>query len=273
MKINAYMQDETMNVEEEKLQGGVQSLEVGLTVLDALTEHNAPMMLKELSEVLSMHPAKVHRYVVSLIRKGYAQQLSDGRYGLGERAHAFGVNALKRTDMLELTQKYIAEIQQHLNCSIHVSKWFADGAVVVQSLESNHVFNIITRVGSRMPLLKSATGRLHACLQPEHIIKPLLEKEWASSAKADQYPANWEEFLQLKEQILQQGYASVTGDMMAGIHAVAIPVYNFSRQLDHVITCIGTEDQLPADQMQQAIDYLLGIQKQIDALFNPEVTV
>ncbi|WP_406612351.1 IclR family transcriptional regulator, partial [Acinetobacter schindleri] len=162
MKINAYMQDETMSVEEEKLQGGVQSLEVGLTVLDALTEHNAPMMLKELSEVLSMHPAKVHRYVVSLIRKGYAQQLSDGRYSLGERAHAFGVNALKRTDMLELTQKYIAQIQQHLNCSIHVSKWFADGAVVVQSLESNHVFNIITRVGSRMPLLKSATGRLHA---------------------------------------------------------------------------------------------------------------
>jgi len=79
--------------------------------------------------------------------------------------------------------------------------------------------------------------------------------------------------LQLKEKILQQGYASVTGDMMAGIHAVAIPVYNFSRQLDHVITCIGTEDQLPADQMQQAIDYLLGIQQQIDALFNPEVAV
>ncbi len=58
-------------------------------------------MLKELSEVLSMHPAKVHRYVVSLIRKGYAQQLKDGRYRLGERAHAFRWNALKRTDILK----------------------------------------------------------------------------------------------------------------------------------------------------------------------------
>ncbi len=82
---------------------------------------------------------------MSLIRKGYAQQLTDGRYSLGERAHAFGVNALKRTDMLELSQRYIQDIQQRLNCSIHVSKWFADGAVVFQSLESNHVFNIITR--------------------------------------------------------------------------------------------------------------------------------
>ncbi len=79
---------------------------------------------------------------------------------------------------------------------------------MVQSLESNHVFNIITRVGLRMPLLKSATGRLHACYQSEHIIKPLLEKEWESSAKPEQYPANWEDFLELKAKILSQGYAS-----------------------------------------------------------------
>lgn len=273
MKINAYMQDKTMNIEEEKTQGGVQSLEVGLTVLDALTQHNAPMMLKELSEVLSMHPAKVHRYVVSLIRKGYAQQLSDGRYSLGDRARAFGMNALKRTDMLELSQRYIFDIQQHLNCSIHVSKWFSDGAIVVQSLESNHVVNIITRVGSYMPLLKSATGRLHACFQPEQIIKPLLEKEWENASKPGQYPANWTEFLQLREKVLSQGFASVTGDMMPGINAISIPVFNFNRQLDHVITCIGTQDQLPEEHMQQAIDYVLGIQRKIDALLSPSIAI
>lgn len=262
-----------MNVEEEKIQGGVQSLEVGLTVLDALTEHNAPMMLKQLSEVLAMHPAKVHRYMVSLIRKGYAQQLKDGRYSLGEQARAFGMNALKRTDMLELSQRYILDIQQHLNCSIHVSKWFGNAAIVVQSLESNHIFNIITRVGSHMPLLKSATGRLHACLQPEHIIQPLLEKEWATTTKPDQYPANWTEFLQLKEKVLAQGFACVTGDMMPGINAISIPVFNFTRQLDHVITCIGTQDQLPEEHMQQAIEYVLGVQRQIDALFSPNVAI
>jgi len=35
-----------------------------------------------------MHPAKSHRYLVSLIRKGYARKLDDGRYGLGERVDA-----------------------------------------------------------------------------------------------------------------------------------------------------------------------------------------
>ena len=52
-----------------------------------------------------------------------------------------------------------------------------------------------------------------------------------------------------------------------------IPVFNFTQQLDHVITCIGTEDQLPEGQMQQAIDYVLGVQRQIDALFHPAAAI
>ena len=63
---------------EEKIQAGDQSLEVGLTVLDALIANRKPMMLKELAEKLSMHPAKVHRYVVSLVRMNVAKQIEDG---------------------------------------------------------------------------------------------------------------------------------------------------------------------------------------------------
>ena len=257
-----------MTVEEEKSQGGVQSLEIGLTVLDALVAHNAPMMLKELAETLSMHPAKVHRYVVSLVRKGYAKQLYDGRYSLGERAHSLGMNALKRSDLLQLIQNFILDIQLHLNCSVHVSKWFAEGPVVVQSLESNHLINIITRVGSRMPLLNSATGRLHACYEPESVIQPQLNKEWADSKNAQRYPENWEQFLQLKQQILQQGYASVSGEMLPCINAISIPIFNYHHELAHGITCIGTDDQLPKAHFDEIIAYLLEMKAHIQAYIN-----
>ncbi|HCA5188290.1 TPA: IclR family transcriptional regulator [Acinetobacter baumannii] len=253
-----------MLVDEEKLQGRVQSLEVGLTVLDALIEHSAPLMLKELSEILSMHPAKVHRYVVSLIRKGYAQQLNDGRYALGERTQVIGLKAVSRIDMLEVIQKYIIEIQQTLNCSIHVSKWFSDGPIVMQTLESNHLFNIITRVGSRMPLLNSATGRLFASLLPESVIKPLLLKEWKNNTKLNIYPKDWKEFLELKKKIVDQKYSSIFGEMMVGINAVCIPVFNFNRQLELVITCIGTDDQLPKENLENIVEYLMEVHLKIN---------
>lgn len=252
-----------MTTDAEKVQGGVQSLEIGLTVLDALMIKNAPLMLKELAEILSMHPAKVHRYVVSLIRKGYAKQLEDGRYSLGDRAHYLALNTLKRNDLLQSIQPFIIEIQLHLNCSVHVSKWLGDSAVVVQSLESSHPINIITRVGSRMPLLDSATGRLQACYQPEKIIQPLLEKEWHEHPSERRALQNWGDFLQLKQQILAQGYSVVTGEMLMGVNAISIAIFDYNQELAYVATCIGTHDHLPSERLDTIIQYLLSMQAKI----------
>lgn len=252
-----------MTIETEKVQGGVQSLEIGLTVLDALMIQNSPMMLKELAENLSMHPAKVHRYVVSLVRKDYAKQLSDGRYSLGDRAHYLALNTLKRNDLLQSIQNIIIEIQQHLNCSVHISKWLGDSAVVVQSLESSHPINIITRVGSRMPLLDSATGRLHACYQPETIIRPLLEKEWQAQRHPKAKLGNWNEFLVFKQQILKQSYAAVMGEMLIGINAISIAIFDLNHELAYALTCIGTQDHLDEDNLDEIIQYLCSMQAKI----------
>ena len=100
---------------EEKTQGGVQSLEVGLTVLDALISHQAPMMLKELAEKLSMHPAKVHRYVVSLVRMNYAKQLDDGRYALGDQAWRLGLSCIQRTDAIQAAQPMINALHRQID--------------------------------------------------------------------------------------------------------------------------------------------------------------
>ena len=255
-----------MLAEDEKTQIGVQSLEVGLTVLDTLIEKNEPIMLKELAALLDMHPAKVHRYVVSLIRKGYANQLSDGRYCLGERANSFGMNAIKNMNMVELVQPFLSEIQRHLNCSIHISKWLVDSPVVIQSLESGHVINVLTRVGSRMPLVNSSTGRLHSCYQPERFVHELLKAEWKKKSGMKVFPSNWDQFKECKDSILNNGYSLATGEMMIGINAISIPVFSLGNQLDHVITCIGTEEQLPKENMDAAINYLLEMKLKINTL-------
>ena len=52
---------------EEKIQAGVQSLEVGLTVLDALIANRKPMMLKELAEKYPQYMFEKH--------KGYGTKL------------------------------------------------------------------------------------------------------------------------------------------------------------------------------------------------------
>ncbi|NIE95472.1 IclR family transcriptional regulator [Acinetobacter sp. C26M] len=228
---------------EEKLSGGVQSLEVGLAVLNALLEHNKPIILKDLSSKLDMHPAKVHRYLVSLIRMNYAKQLTDGQYALGDQAWRLGLNCIQHTDVLQLVQHLIYELQNKIGCGIQISKWSPKGPLVVQSIESNHPISIVTKVGSIMPLVNSAAGRVFASYMPEAVIKPLMQAEWEKAAN-NHYPikpTDWDEFLLLKENVLQHGMSIAQGDLLVGINAVGLPIFNAHHSMEFCIVALDSE--------------------------------
>ncbi|EPF72387.1 IclR family transcriptional regulator [Acinetobacter indicus] len=255
----------------EKNQVGVQSLEVGLTVLDALMTYRHPVMLKDLSEKLAMHPAKVHRYMVSLVRMNYAKQLEDGRYALGDQAYRFGLSCIQRSDSLQAAQAQINELHRHLDCGLQISKWTTQGPLIVQWLEPNQPVSVITRVGSIMPMLNSATGRAYAAFMPEALVRPLLEKEWQQHQAQQKvvYPQNWDEFLTLKQQILSEGVATVAGDLLAGIHAICVPVLNQHHEIEYAISVLGTASDLPLDMQHPKIQYLREMAAHLSAQLQP----
>lgn len=263
-----------------KNQGGVQSLEIGLSVLDVLIDHNEPMMLKDIAQAIQMHPAKCHRYLVSLIRKSYARQLSDGRYGLGDRVNALGHTGFNQNNILERLTHIANEIKDTLNCGVQIAKWFSEGPIIIQSVEPDSPISIITRIGSRMPLTTSATGQLFASYQSDAVIQPLVIAEWQTHNQAV-IAEKWQNFSQLQAKIRTQGYATVTGDMLMGINAITIPVIvpqlstvtqssnnNSSANdqssagtlpLEYAITIIGTTEQLPMSEQHNVVEKILAI--------------
>ena len=241
---------------EGKLSGGVQSLEVGLSVLNALLEHNKPIILKDLSSKLDMHPAKVHRYLVSLIRMNYAKQLDAGQYALGDQAWRLGLNCIQHTDVLQLVQHLIYDLQSKIGCGIQISKWSPKGPLVVQSIESNHPISIVTKVGSIMPLVNSAAGRVFASYLPEAVIQPLMSAEWEKAAQNHYQikPSSWGEFLPLKENILQQGMAVAKGDLLVGINAVGLPIFNAHQAMEFCIVALDSEMFLPVHDGSEKLE-------------------
>ncbi|MBH0006101.1 IclR family transcriptional regulator [Psychrobacter sp. SWN149] len=264
-----------------KNQSGVQSLEIGLSILDVLIDHNAPMMLKDIAEAMQMHPAKCHRYLVSLIRKNYASKLDDGRYGVGDRVNALaslGHAELNQNNLLARLTQVANEIKDTLNCGVQIAKWFSEGPIIIQSVEPDSPISIITRIGSRMPLTTSATGQLFASYQPDAVIQPLVKAEWQPTNIAAGMVEKWQDFAQLQAKIRTQGYATVTGDMLMGINAITIPVVlpqlaNSAAKpstssdktagedlpLEYAITIIGTTEQLPMSEQHNVVEQILTI--------------
>ena len=262
-----------------KNQSGIQSLEIGLSILDVLIDRHEPMMLKDIAEAMQMHPAKSHRYLVSLIRKNYVRKLDDGRYGLGDRVNALaalGHTELSQNNLLARLTQVANEIKETFNCAVQIAKWFSEGPIIIQAVEPDSLISIITRIGSRMPLTTSATGQLFASYQPDTIIQPLVEAEWQTQSEKDGVD-DWQRFTRLQAKIRTQGYATVTGDMLMGINAITIPVIlprlngstarmtadtepsNQALPLEYAITIIGTTEQLPMSEQQNVVEQILAI--------------
>lgn len=243
---------------EDKVSGGVQSLEIGLAVLNALVDHQQPIILKALSHKLDMHPAKVHRYLVSLIRMDYAKQLDDGSYALGDQAWRLGLNCIQHTDSLQLVQPMIYALQSKIGCSLQISKWSPRGPLVVQAIESNHPIAIVTKVGSIMPLVNSASGRIFASFLPEATVRPLMQQQWqkAEGLQVQLNPDSWEAFQPLKQEIVQHKMALAKGDLLVGINAVGLPVFNAHGAIDFCLVAIDSEMFLPLHAGSEKVEIL-----------------
>jgi DNA-binding IclR family transcriptional regulator len=220
----------------EERQAGVNSLETGLRVARVLAGSGQPQPLKDLAALAGMSPAKAHRYLVSLIRAGLAEQdLESGRYRLGPLALELGLGALRGLDVLRLGAEAVAELRAQVDETVMLSIWGNKGPVVVRWEESSRPVATNVRAGWVMPLANSATGRLFAAYLPKSVTALLLKEELARLPKLRaRYPA-------LLKEIHAHGISRIESELQQGVGGIAAPVFGFGGGMAAALTAVGIE--------------------------------
>ena len=141
---------------------GVQSVETGLCVLSAFIGAESMPMLKTLAERANMHPAKVHRYLVSLCRSGFVRQdAATGRYRLAEGALRLGFAAMNAVDVVNIARPILQGLRAAHGQSAMLALWGAQGPTVTLQEFHPAPITMSARVGSILPILgRSPAARL-----------------------------------------------------------------------------------------------------------------
>ena len=163
-----------------KERAGIQSVEVGFALLDALGQAPGPLMLRDLAAAAGMSAAKAHRYLVSFQRLELVTQ--DGastRYDLGPAALKLGLASLSRLDAVKLARERAAGLMEQIGHTVALAVWGNHGPTIVPWEESPQAVTVNLRLGDVMPLLSSATGRCFAAWLSKDAITPLLKDEIA----------------------------------------------------------------------------------------------
>ena len=209
---------------------GVQSVEIGMRVVGLFTTVEGPLALRDIAKGAGLGPSAAHRYVVSLVRAGLLIQLSDLRYDLGPFARRLGFAALSRIDGLAVAETHLAQFVATTGVTAMLSVWSERGPLVVRWIRGFHPVFTTIAVGSTLPLENSATGRafLGWCEDPS---VQVLSKDYAAAAAIGAH-------------VRQAGFAEVSGDLVPGLFAVAVPVLDGTGGLVAVITAVNAASGL-----------------------------
>ncbi len=236
---------------------GIQSVEIGLRVLQTISALGAPSTLSTISQACEMAPPQVHRYLQSLIASGMArQEAGTGRYDLGPAAIQLGLAALARTDAFRLVDTLISDYTLRTGQTVQIAALGPLGPTIVRWYAGSPAVATSLSVGSILPMVHSATGQTFLAFAPRAVTQALIAKELRRS------PMTRAELDDLCARIRASGRAHVSGTVIPGLYATAFPIFNLQGRPILTATLLWPA-VLDDSGQREAEDELAGICRQI----------
>jgi DNA-binding IclR family transcriptional regulator len=219
----------------------VQSAQTGMAVLKGLARIGGRASLTALAAHVGESPAKVHRYLASLIDEGLvAQDTGSQQYLLGPQALMIGVAAMRQADPVRIAEPALVRLREQLEVTAFVAVMGNMGPTIIRFEEPGLPVTVNVRVGSVMSLLWSSTGRVFLGLLDDMRVLAQAEEELAhadASLRAQLDSADPIGALRRSVQATQ--CACVNDTNLKGISAVSAPLFDHTGKLCAVLTALG----------------------------------
>ena len=227
----------------EKTRQGVDAVEVVGTILQALLRLPRPTRLKELETVTGIASAKLHRYLVSMIRCGLvSRHESSSRYDFGLLTYRMGQVAAHDHSALSLLEpmfeRFVAAMgNPDLGQAVGIGQWVGHGATIVRWFESTSDLSVRMKPGVSLSITASATAKLLAAYLPRDktellVRRELLEKGSCTDRKVNQVYAEY-------AAIRRNGIAGSLESRRSGLNALSVPLYDQQGNVAAAITTLG----------------------------------
>jgi DNA-binding IclR family transcriptional regulator len=215
---------------------GIQSVETGLHLLAALAACGGPVPLSAVAQRAGVSASQAHRYLSSLMATGMAKQdPGSGCYDLDAGAIRIGLAALARLDIFARADTVFTEFARATGRTCLLAVWGDAGATVVRWFPGNPPVITSLAIGSVMPLLRSATGRVFFAFGD----RAAMDAEAQCALEADRANAPID-LDAIRREVRAAGGAQVDDTLIPGLRAAAAPVFDLQGRLAVVATAMAT---------------------------------
>jgi DNA-binding IclR family transcriptional regulator len=221
---------------------GIQSVEQGVKVLEALMVLREPQPLKSIASAAEISPSMAHRYLSSFIRTELVRQDPvSGFYELGSFALRLGMAALNRADFIQIADDEFRQLVARVDVDGHLSVWGDYGVTIVRIHNRHAPMLSDLRLGAVLPLFDSAAGRMFLAFQKPETIGRTLKSELA---QMDEGKPSRQDIAKIADEVKQAGYAWIDGQVFHGIRAIAAPIFDPQGELRAAMSLVSNQASL-----------------------------
>lgn len=223
---------------------GVQSVQLAIDVLEAIAFSGDELGVTQLAEQLNVTKGSVHRHLSTWVERGYlAQNPVTTRYSLGPKSRLLARIA-PDVDLVQVAEGPMRALRDDLGHSVVLSATTPRGALILTTIAGKSPVEIGVRTGSELSLQASAQGRVMlahavASVQERALARPPPQVTSKTMVDLRQLRAEL-------ARILRQGYASAPEQMLLGVNAVAVPIFDANNCCVACVTVVGSIQILPA---------------------------
>jgi DNA-binding IclR family transcriptional regulator len=253
----------------EATQQGVDKVEVVGAILQAFINVPRPVRLKDLEEKTGIPSAKLHRYLVSMVRCGLVRRQEGGaRYEFGLLTYRLGQAALHEHDLVSLLAPILQEYADQLagpdmGHAVGIGQWVGQGATIVRWFESNSPLTVRMKPGAMLDITGSASAKLLAAYLPRETTEPLVRRELQEKGKPSDKEVTrvYAEYASIRK----RGLAHSLGARQTGLNALSAPLFERDGSVIAAITVLGMAPHFDASPDGRAAVRLLEVTRVLSA--------
>lgn len=236
----------------------IQSLQIGLNILEIIAAQKEPLRFTEIQSLTSMTKSNLYKYLSTLNDFGYIQRNPDNTYSLGHKLIKLGNVAQERSPLVEVIIPHLKNISDHTGLTALLALPTENGPLVSYISSATYGINIGAQIGTNLPL-NSSTGIVFAAFR-NPLLRNWMEKELSHVNQR-------EEILKELDKTKNSFYASKIEPLVTHVSSFSVPILNYDEELLGAITIVGYTETVPTDPFHPISQLVINICKDISAFY------
>jgi IclR family transcriptional regulator, acetate operon repressor len=239
----------TGNNDPDPKDGGVQSVDRALLIIETLAEDDEGYRLTDLAIRTGLSPSTVHRLLATLEKRRFVQfDRDESTWHIGAQSFAIGSTFVRRRNFVTQALPYLRKLRDQTRETANLAV-VDDGAMVVLTrVESREIMRSVTKVGGRVPMVASGLGKALLATYSEQDVFAIIQRDGMPRLTSKSIVRAGELCKSLHD-IRRQGYSVDDEEALIGLRCVSAVVYDDCSEPLAAISVSGKASRVPNDRL------------------------